>query len=133
MEDKMTLGQRIKSIRQSQGITQSDVENTSGLKREYLSKIENDELDNPTKRTLEKIAKAINTTAGSLIDGDFTNEERQSKSQIIKDNIKSINKELAKNSKEIDRLVVNADILIKKRNFNTSLLSALCQQEGSHE
>jgi len=64
----MNLGQRIKIIRQNRGLSQSKVEEITGIKREYLSKIENFELKNPTYSTIVKICKGIDISIGELLD-----------------------------------------------------------------
>ncbi len=61
------LGQKIRSLRKSKGLTQFDLEKKTGIKREYLSKIENDELNNPTFFTLLKICEGIGVSVTELI------------------------------------------------------------------
>ncbi len=62
------LGQRIKTIRKNKGMSQSEVEKRTGIKREYLSKIENSELKNPTYGTIQKICKGIEISVAELLD-----------------------------------------------------------------
>jgi transcriptional regulator with XRE-family HTH domain len=64
----MNLGQRIRTIRQNRGLSQSKVEELTGIKREYLSKIENYELKNPTYSTIVKICKGIDVSVAELLD-----------------------------------------------------------------
>lgn len=52
-----TLGERIKTWRKRSGLSQTGLERATGIKREYLSKLENNELKNPTIGTLRKIAE----------------------------------------------------------------------------
>lgn len=66
----MNLGQKIKMIRQNRGLSQSKVEEITGIKREYLSKIENFELKNPTYSTIVKICKGIGISVAELLDPD---------------------------------------------------------------
>ncbi len=63
------LGQRIKHLRKNKGLTQFDLEKRTGIKREYLSKIENDELNNPTFTTLLKICEGIGVPVTELLSG----------------------------------------------------------------
>ncbi len=63
------LGQRIKHLRKNKGLTQFDLEKRTGIKREYLSKIENDELNNPTFSTLLKICEGIGVPVTELLSG----------------------------------------------------------------
>ncbi len=62
------LGQRIRAIRQNKGMSQSEVEKKTGIKREYLSKIENSELKNPTYSTIQKICMGIDISIAELLD-----------------------------------------------------------------
>lgn len=55
----LTIGDRILGLRKAAGMSQADVEKASGIKREYLSKLENNQLTNPTIRTLERIATTL--------------------------------------------------------------------------
>lgn len=57
----MTLGERIKQLREDQGITQDYIEIVTGIKRTYLSHLENGSKShlNPTYNTLIKIAKVF--------------------------------------------------------------------------
>ncbi len=64
----LDLGQRIRAIRQNKGLSQSEVEKITGIKREYLSKIENGELTNPTYNTIQKVCRGINISIGELLD-----------------------------------------------------------------
>ncbi len=62
------LGQRIRQLRKWRGFSQSDLETKSGIKREYLSKLENNELKNPTYHTLLKISSALGIPLTRLIE-----------------------------------------------------------------
>ncbi len=64
----LELGQRIRTIRHNKGLSQAEVEKKSGIKREYLSKIENSELKNPTYSTILKICEAIDISIAELLD-----------------------------------------------------------------
>lgn len=64
----LDLGHRIKRIRENRGLSQSEVERKTGIKREYLSKIENSELKNPTYGTIKKICKGIDVSIAELLD-----------------------------------------------------------------
>lgn len=55
----MTLGERIRYYREAAGLSQSEVEKKTGIKREYLSKLENNKLKNPTYGTLTKLANGL--------------------------------------------------------------------------
>ncbi len=68
-EEVMTvyLGRRIRQFRQNKGLTQFELERRTGIKREYLSKIENDELNNPTFFTLLKICDGLGISLVELL------------------------------------------------------------------
>lgn len=55
----MTLGERIRHYREAAGLSQREVEKKTGIKREYLSKLENNKLKNPTYDTLTKLANGL--------------------------------------------------------------------------
>ena len=64
----MSLGKNIKTARESQHITQANLAAESGLSRSYLADVERDRY-NPSVETLMKIANALHTEAGSLMQG----------------------------------------------------------------
>lgn len=55
----MKLGKRLKSLRKARNLSQADLEKKTGIKREYLSKMETDDLKNPTLNTMTKPAKGL--------------------------------------------------------------------------
>ncbi|MBI5787450.1 MAG: helix-turn-helix domain-containing protein [Candidatus Schekmanbacteria bacterium] len=62
------LGQRIRHFREIKGMSQSELEKHTGIKREYLSKLENDELKNPTYFTMLKISKGMGINISDLVE-----------------------------------------------------------------
>jgi len=76
------LGQKIRYLRKNKGLTQFDLERKTGIKREYLSKIENDELNNPTFSTLVKICEGIGIPISELLVDDDSLPSR--KDPVIK-------------------------------------------------
>lgn len=67
----MSIGKRIKAVRIAAGFSQADLERKSGIKREYLSKLENCSLKNPTYNTLCKIANALRVSVALLVDPGY--------------------------------------------------------------
>jgi len=63
----MSLGDNIQVVRKNRRMTQRELENKTGIKREYLSKLENDKLKNPTIKTVAKIAVALNVPMHYLL------------------------------------------------------------------
>jgi transcriptional regulator with XRE-family HTH domain len=55
----VTVGEKIREIRLSKRLTQEQIEHKTGIKREYLSKIETGGLPNITIKTLKKITDAL--------------------------------------------------------------------------
>ena len=53
------VGQKIRDIRVAKRLTQEQIEHKTGIKREYLSKIETGGLPNITIKTLKKITDAL--------------------------------------------------------------------------
>ena len=64
----MTTGERIRSIRQSRGLTQKQLGELSGIAEPTIRRYELGKL-NPKYETLKKIASALDVTAPFLIDG----------------------------------------------------------------
>jgi transcriptional regulator with XRE-family HTH domain len=55
-----TIGQRIRQLRESRGMTQSQLQARSGVSRSYLSRIESAQMT-PSLGTLEKLSEALST------------------------------------------------------------------------
>ncbi len=65
-----TIGQRIREIRKSRNLTQRELADRVGINFTYLSRVENDRLDEqqtPREETLQKIAKALNADPDELL------------------------------------------------------------------
>ena len=59
----MTFGKTLQKIRRAKDMTQRDVANDIPMDYSYYSKLENDRFDsNPTRETIDKIAKALKCT-----------------------------------------------------------------------
>lgn len=61
----MTIGQRIRQIRENQNIGLAEAAKEAGLTRQRLWQIEQDTSDNPGIKTLAQVSKGIH---GSVID-----------------------------------------------------------------
>jgi transcriptional regulator with XRE-family HTH domain len=55
----MTLGKRIKHFRHKSGFSLREMESRTGIKKEYLCRIETDSLPNPTYKTLQSIVQGL--------------------------------------------------------------------------
>lgn len=82
----MTLGERIRTVRENKGLSQSQLQEKTGIHRVYLSKLENNQLKNTTFDTLSKIAKGCGITLVELLGGVQQNatdlELAKTKSQL---------------------------------------------------
>lgn len=67
----MTLGERIRSLRETANLSQAKIEKRTGIKREYLSRIENEGLKNLTLKTLQSLGKGLKVDPAILITDDL--------------------------------------------------------------
>ena len=72
----MDIGDRLKAIRESKGMSQGDIEKRTGLLRCYISRVENGHTV-PAIETLEKMARAMDVPVYVLFyDGEQPPELR---------------------------------------------------------
>lgn len=69
MEDERTFGQRLRQARVKAGMSQSDLEEISGIPKARLSRYENGHVV-PSIQTLERLAKALGVSEASLLGDD---------------------------------------------------------------
>lgn len=65
-----TVGERIREIRKSRNLTQRELADRVGINFTYLSRVENDRLDDeqtPREETLQRIARALNADPDELL------------------------------------------------------------------
>ncbi len=65
-----TVGQRIREIRKTRNLTQRELADRVGINFTYLSRVENDRLDDeqtPREETLQKIARALDADPDELL------------------------------------------------------------------
>ncbi len=62
----MDIGKRLRSLRESKGLSQGDIERRSGLLRSYISRVEGG-YTAPSLSTLEKFAKALEVEPYQLL------------------------------------------------------------------
>lgn len=67
MDVRRRLGLNLKKLREDQGFSQESFADHCGLHRTYISGIERG-VRNPTVLILDKIAKALKVSAGTLLD-----------------------------------------------------------------
>ncbi|GFN37178.1 helix-turn-helix domain-containing protein [Tepidimicrobium xylanilyticum] len=61
------LGEKIKKLRESYGMTIKDLSDKSGVGQSTISEIETGKAKNPKSETLAKIANALNVTVDTLL------------------------------------------------------------------
>lgn len=66
MEEERTFGQRLRETRVKAGMSQSDLEEISGIPKARLSRYENGHVA-PSIQTLERLAKALRVSEASLL------------------------------------------------------------------
>jgi transcriptional regulator with XRE-family HTH domain len=66
MKDEKTFGQRLRETRIRAGMSQSDLEDISGIPKARLSRYENGHVA-PSIQTLERLAKALQVSEASLL------------------------------------------------------------------
>ena len=62
----MNIGARIRSLREARGLSQGDIERSSGLLRSYISRVEGG-YTAPSLATLDKFAKALGLECYQLL------------------------------------------------------------------
>ena len=69
MGDDRTFGRRLRETRVKAGLSQSDLEEISGIPKARLSRYENGHVA-PSIQTLERLAKALGVSEASLLDDE---------------------------------------------------------------
>jgi transcriptional regulator with XRE-family HTH domain len=89
------IGKRIRILRLERGLTQGDIEETTGISRSHISKIERGKISNPGLDTLEKIAKALKVSVSFL----FHFDER-----TLKRRVQAMEKRKKEHKREVELL-----------------------------
>lgn len=71
----MTLGEKIRSIRNEKGLSILELKELTGLSKSTISELENDK-SSPTAATLEKIAKALNVEVPDFFKSEPITKEK---------------------------------------------------------
>ena len=66
MGDERTFGRRLRETRLRAGLSQSDLEDISGIPKARLSRYENGHVE-PSIQTLNRLARALNVSEASLL------------------------------------------------------------------
>ena len=83
----MKLGEKIKQLRKSKGISQEELASTLKINRNFLSRIETGKSE-PTASMLKNIAKIFNVDLNSLLDVKSLPSDNSNKLKYITDNCK---------------------------------------------
>lgn len=67
MDIRTRLGKNVRKLREAKGWSQEDYADRAGIHRTYISDIERGRR-NPTVTVVEKLAKPLDVTVGSLLD-----------------------------------------------------------------
>ena len=94
----MKLGEKIKLIRKSKGISQEELASTLKINRNFLSRIETGKSE-PTASILKNIAKLFNIDLNSLLDVKNISTDSDDKIKYITENCKNLNE------KDIDFII----------------------------
>lgn len=84
----MSIGERIKSLRKQNKLTQVELAKKSNISRSYLADIENDRY-NPSLETLKALSNSLNANLSDLV-----SEENQFDNNLNQRDKKSINNDL---------------------------------------
>lgn len=82
-----TFGDRVKSIREFQGMSQSKLSELTGIVREQISRIEHGQI-NPTLETIARLSNAFDISLSELFDIETDNQTVNSKKYRIKPFVK---------------------------------------------
>jgi transcriptional regulator with XRE-family HTH domain len=117
----MTLGEKIKQLRQEKGYTQTFLEKRSGVNSKLLSKYENGRII-PTADTLRKIAEGLDISADYLI---FDNVPKDGRCQLNDLELFERFKEVERMDSENKKMIVNLiDAVVIKTKVQQAIKSA---------
>jgi XRE family transcriptional regulator of biofilm formation len=71
-----SIGKRIKMFRVQKNISLSELAETAGVAKSYLSNVERDIQSNPSIQFIEKMALSLKVPINSLLFGETDNEEQ---------------------------------------------------------
>ncbi len=118
------IGRRIKELREERGMSQSRLGKLTGIKREYICRIETDDLRNPTHNILQKIVTAFGITFPTFyggvdkhaVDEDF--DAVLAQATVLREAnrllVSSMKNMLDKLQFELDKLEPKSEILIEE-------------------
>jgi transcriptional regulator with XRE-family HTH domain len=117
----MNIGEKIKTVREAQNLSQKEISNMVQMDQSQYSKIENGKTD-PTTNTLEKIAKALGIELSELFISDKIFKDINSADKTIMEKIRLIEMLDEKEQASIYNIV---DGLVASKRLRNSLSNAL--------
>ncbi len=63
----MAFGERVRTLRKAQGLSQRDLAGRAGIDFTYLSKIENGRIEPPSEEVIRRVAQELDADADELI------------------------------------------------------------------
>lgn len=115
----MTVGKRIKALRNERGLTQLELASSANISRSYLAGVETGKY-NPSLKTLESIARALNVDVATLLQEDENMKKLERQLSFAKSFIEFAHRsgvdttEYEKVVEEIESLMKRAEELMDK-------------------
>lgn len=72
-KDILVIGERLRSLRKSRGLTQSQLAELAGVAQNYISQIEHGQAANPSLKLIERLAVALTIPLAELLGPNFFN------------------------------------------------------------
>jgi transcriptional regulator with XRE-family HTH domain len=109
-----TLGERIKSIRQSLGWTQDRLAQLAEISKSFLSEVENNKVS-VSGETLLKIAQALNASLDYLMKGEPSHQQEKSQQVTIPQELSDFAEERGLSYKDTVAILFAYQSLIARR------------------
>ena len=108
------LGQRVRTLRTEKQITLPELAERAGLSKGLLSKLENNDENNPSIETLYKIAEALDVTLADILESEQAQIKRIVPEEPL-DWQKGLISYLKSQGKEPDQDILNAMYVLRNR------------------
>lgn len=80
------IGDNIKKVREQKGISKQELADNAGYSFAYISMLENNKRPNPSIKTIDKIAKALNVPVEEIMNGTVEEKPIDKINKMVKDN-----------------------------------------------
>jgi transcriptional regulator with XRE-family HTH domain len=126
----MVIGMRLRELREAKGLSQGDVEKVTGLKRCYISRVENGYLV-PSLTNLERYAAGLGVPMYRLFyDGE---QAPQLLKSTPREDLEKLAKEPGKNGSEAKSLLRLKKLLAKVEDRDREVFVAMMQELARQE